>query len=235
MADRLPDRWPPQAALLFGPADDPFRDDDGGFLADFFSEILHQDTCLPGTADGVPLLAALAVDDRVPARFRFTVVDLLFRTATVTDRRRAESWPAAPRHADAGSEARARSAVRVHTPDLLARWGVECPAVQLALAGLAVAFPTPRTLPALTPRLRSFVQRYARDTDIGDYVRFVLVLAAQDDARTLDATENFTAVRRPATPRGAPTRARALHLLGQMLTAAGQALAPIKSAPARRR
>ncbi|QIQ03628.1 hypothetical protein [Streptomyces liangshanensis] len=194
VADRLPDRRPPQAALLFGPADDPYRDDDGGFLADFFSEILHQDTCLPGTADGVPLLAALAVDDRVPARHRFTVVDLLFRTATVTDRHRAESWPAAPRHADPGSEARARSAVRVHTPALLARWEAECPAVQLALAGLSVALPTPRTL---------------------------------------DATENLTAARRPATPRGAPPRARALHLLGQMLTATGQALAPTKSSRAR--
>ncbi|MFC1410311.1 hypothetical protein ACEZCY_13690 [Streptacidiphilus sp. N1-12] len=56
IADRLPDRRPPQPALLFGPAD-PSWDDDLGFLADLFNEILHQDTCQPDTADGTALLA----------------------------------------------------------------------------------------------------------------------------------------------------------------------------------
>ncbi len=45
--------------------------------------------------------------------------------------------------------------VQLHTPDLLARWPAECPAVRMAFAGLAVVFPTDRTLPALTARLHT--------------------------------------------------------------------------------
>lgn len=91
--------------------------------------------------------------------------------------------------------------------------------------GLAVVFPTARTLPALTPRLRVFTDQHSRGTDIGDYVRFVLLLAARDDNRTLDAVETFTDAYWRGTARGAPTRARALHLLGQMLTKVGTVLA----------
>lgn len=53
-----------------------------------------------------------------------------------------------PPDTDPGSEA--RSAVQDRTPDLLSRWSAECPAVRLALAGLAVVLPTDHTLPALT-------------------------------------------------------------------------------------
>ncbi|QLJ02934.1 hypothetical protein HZZ00_19310 [Streptomyces sp. NEAU-sy36] len=80
----------------------------------FYSEILHQDACQPATADGRALVTALAVDDRVPARHRFQAVDLLFRAATVAERHLAETWPAAPQHADPASEDRARSTVQGH-------------------------------------------------------------------------------------------------------------------------
>ncbi|MFJ4691811.1 hypothetical protein [Streptomyces sp. NPDC088766] len=43
--------------------------------------------------------------------------------------------------------------------DLLTRWSAECPAVRLALAGLAVVFPAERTLRALTPRLKTFLHQ----------------------------------------------------------------------------
>ncbi|MFI5534106.1 hypothetical protein ACIA8O_36775 [Kitasatospora sp. NPDC051853] len=66
IADRLPGRRPPQAAMLFDAEIDPSWDD-RSFLGDFYNEILHQDTCQLATADGAVLLAALAVDDRVPA------------------------------------------------------------------------------------------------------------------------------------------------------------------------
>lgn len=56
--------------------------DDRRFLSDFYNDILHPDTCGPYTADGVPLSAAIAGDDRVPARHRFDAVDLLFDIAT---------------------------------------------------------------------------------------------------------------------------------------------------------
>jgi hypothetical protein len=206
--------------MLFGGEIDPCWDD-RSFVGDFYSEILHQDTCQPATADGLALVAALAVDDRIPARHRFHAVELLFRSATVAERHRAETWPATPQHADPDSEARARSAVQAHVPALLARWSAECPAVRLALAGLAVVFPADRTLSALTPRLRTFLHQHPQGTDIGDYVRFVLVLAAQDDNQVLAATEKLTDTHWQGTARGVPTRARALHLLGQMLTKVG--------------
>ncbi|WP_046777044.1 hypothetical protein [Streptomyces yangpuensis] len=224
VADRLPDRMPLQAAMLFGSETDPAWDD-RTFLAEFYSEILHQDTCQPSTADGLDLLAALAIDDRVPARHRFQAVGLLFSAATVAERHLAEAWPATPHHADPDSEARACDAVLSHIPDLLDRWPAECPAVRLALAGLAVVFPTDRTLPALTARLHTILNEHLQGTDIGDYVRFVLVLAACDDSQALAVTEKLTDAYWTGTARGVPTRARALHLLGQMLTKVGAGLA----------
>ncbi|MFD0077888.1 hypothetical protein ACFVIY_36230 [Streptomyces sp. NPDC127166] len=223
IADRLPSPRPPQASMLFDAEADRYWDDQS-FLGDFYNEILHQDTCQPATADGLALLAALAVDDRIPARHRFQAVGLLFRAATVAERHLAETWPATPQHTDPDSEARVRSAVQAHVPDLLARWSAECPAVRLPLAGLAVVFPSDRTLPALTPRLRTFLHQYPQGTGIGDYVRFVLVLAAQDEDQTLTVTEKLTDAYWTGTARGVPARARALHLLGQMLTKVEAAL-----------
>ncbi|WP_432251039.1 hypothetical protein ACRAR1_29365 [Streptomyces sanyensis] len=220
IADRVQTPRPPQAAMLFDGEVDPCWDD-RSFLGDFSSEILHQGTCQPATADGLVLVTALAVDDRVPVRHRFQAVDLLFRAATVAERHLAETWPATPQHADPDSEARARNAVQAHVPTLLARWSAECPAVRLALAGLAVVFPTARTLPALTPRLRAFTHQHPQGTDIGDYVRFVLVLATQNDDQILTATERVTDAYWTGTARGVPTRPRAFHLLGQMLTQVG--------------
>ncbi|MGS2808557.1 hypothetical protein [Nocardia sp. MW-W600-9] len=224
IADRLPDPRPPQAAMLFQSSVDPFWTDDKFFLGDFYNEILHQDTCQPGTADGVPLLAALAADDRVPPHQRFRAVGLLFSIATVADRHLADCWPDTHRYADPGSEDRAREAVRSCTPDLLARWASECPAVRLALAGLAVVFPTARTLPALTPRLQGFIEQHPRGTDIGDYVRFILVLAAGNDEQTLATVDSLTAAHWTGTSRVVPTPARTLHLLGQMLDRVGMGL-----------
>ncbi len=224
ITDRLKEPRPPQAAMLFQSSVDPFWTADSFFLADFYSEILHQGTCLPNTADGVPLLAALAIDDRVPPRERFRVISLMFSIATVADRHLAEYWPDTPPYADPGNENRAREAVRSCTPDLLARWAPACPAVRLALAGLAVVFPTARTLPALTPRLEGFVEQHPPGTDIGDYVRLILVLAAENDARTLTTVESFTTTAWEGTPRGAPASARTLHLLGQMLNRVGTGL-----------
>ncbi|CAM5273348.1 hypothetical protein GCM10010329_79000 [Streptomyces spiroverticillatus] len=220
IADRIQGPRPPQAAILFDDEVDPCWDD-RSFLGDFYSEILHQDTCQPATADGLALVAALAVDDRVLAQHRFQAVDLLFRAATVAERHLAETWPTTPQHADPDSEARARNAVQAHVPTLLARWTAECTAVRLALAGLAVVFPTDRTLPALTPRLQNFLHQHPQGTDIGDYLRFVVVLATQNDDRILTATEQLTDAHWTGTARGVPTRPRAPHLLGQMLTKVG--------------
>lgn len=117
ITDRLAGPQPPQAAMLFQSSVDPFWTDDRFFLGDFYNEILHQDTCQPDTADGVPLLATLAVDDRVPPQQRFEAVDLLLHAATVAGRHLADCWPNAPRHTDPESEKRAREAVRYCSPD----------------------------------------------------------------------------------------------------------------------
>ncbi|MEU2134738.1 hypothetical protein [Streptomyces sp. NPDC018352] len=154
IADRLPGPSSPQAAMLFDAEVDPYWDD-WSFLGDFYNEILHQNTCRPATADGLALVAALAVDDWILARNRFRAVDLLFTAATVAERHLAETWPATPQHADPDSEARARNVVQVRAPDLLTRRSAECFAVRRALAGLAGVFPTDRTLPALAPRLQT--------------------------------------------------------------------------------
>ncbi|WP_392666874.1 hypothetical protein [Streptomyces sp. LN785] len=50
------------------------------------------------------------------------------------------------------------------------------------------------------------------------------MLAAQDDNRTLTVTEKLTDASWTGTTRGVPTRARALHLLGQILTKVGAGL-----------
>ncbi len=223
IADRIPGPRPPQAAMLFDAGVDPSWDD-RSFLGDFYGEILHQDTCRPATAAGLALVAALAVDSRVPARQRFRAVDLLFRAATVTERHLAETWPVTPAHADPDSEALARTAVLAHVPALLARWPAECPAVRLALAGIAVVSPTDRTLPALTPRLQTFTHQYPQGTDVGDYVRFVLVLATRNEDLVLTATEKLTDAYWTGVARGVPARPRALHLLGQMLAKVGTGL-----------
>ncbi|MFF7214774.1 hypothetical protein ACFZAU_30240 [Streptomyces sp. NPDC008238] len=219
IADRVPERdRPSQAHMLFMPVADPSWDDDRWFLGDFYNGILHQDTCQASTAEGLVLLAVLAGDDRVPARERVGLVNVLFSAATVAERHQASCWPDTPPHADPESEARARAVVGSRAPELLARWQAECPAVRLALAALAVVFPTARTLPALTARLRPFLARHPPGTDVGDYVRFVLVLAARNADETLVAVEGYTDIYWYGTFRQAPTRARAFHLLEQMLS-----------------
>ncbi|MGW2843783.1 hypothetical protein [Streptomyces sp. NPDC001108] len=76
----------------------------------------------------------------------------------------------------------------------------------------------------MTSRLQTLLLQHPQDTDIGDCVRFVLVLATRDDDRILAATEKLTDAYWAGTARGVPTRARALHLLGQMLTKVGTGL-----------
>ncbi|WP_181803994.1 hypothetical protein [Streptomyces shenzhenensis] len=52
-------------------------------------------------------------------------------------------------------------------------------------------------------------------------MRFVLVLAAQDDDQVLAATEKLTDAYWTGTARSVPAQPRALHLLGQMPTKVG--------------
>ncbi|MFF0427245.1 hypothetical protein ACFYUJ_22865 [Streptomyces sp. NPDC004520] len=71
----------------------------------------------------------------------------------------------------------------------------------------------------LTSRLQGFAEQHPQGTDIGDYVRFALVLVTDDDQHTLATVKTLTEAYWTGTARRAPTRA--LHLLGQMLRAVG--------------
>ncbi|THA80272.1 hypothetical protein [Streptomyces sp. A0592] len=216
VTDRFADRpAPAQAELLF--ADAPF-DSDREFLGDFYNEILHQDTCNELTHEGVPLLAALAADDRVPPRERMSLVSLLFSIATVTERHEAECWPQAHPHADPAGEERARVAVEAALPQLLNRWETECVTVCLALTALAAAFPSAGTSQDLLPSLRTLAGQYPGWTLPGDYVRLAGTITVGKRENLLTAVEALTSQNWIPTVRSARLTGRALHLLDQMLS-----------------
>ncbi|MDH6544862.1 hypothetical protein [Streptomyces sp. SPB4] len=215
VADRFADgSAPAHAELLF--ADVPF-DSDGEFLGDFCNEILHQDTCNEQTHEGVPLLAVLAADDRVPPRERMSLVSLLFSIATVTERHEAECWPRTHPHADPAGEERSRASVQVALPQLLARWETECVTVRLALAAVAAAFPSAGASQDLLTGLRALAGQYPGWTLPGDYVRLAGTITVGNRENVLTAVEALTSQNWRPTARSAPLTGRALHLLDQML------------------
>ncbi|MFG2668532.1 hypothetical protein ACGFY6_30385 [Streptomyces sp. NPDC048387] len=205
---------PAHAWLLL--ADTPF-DSDPEFLGDFCDEILHQGTCDERTHEGVPLLVALAADDRVPPRERMSLVSLLFAIGTVTDRQEAGCWPETPPHAHPRGEERARAAVEAALPRLLARWETEHVGVRMALASLAAAFPSAGPSQELLPGLRTLAARYRGRTVPGDYVRLAGTITVGDRKNVLTAVEALTTRYWSPTHRPAPLTGRALHLLEQML------------------
>ncbi|MCP2310998.1 hypothetical protein [Kitasatospora paracochleata] len=207
---------PVQAALLFGPEFGPWRSE-SEFLGEFYNEIHHQDTCDTYTAEGVRLLTALAVDDRVPPRDRFDLVRMLLSIATEADRHTAEYWPGRHPQADAAAASRARSAVEVRLAGILARWDTECLGVRLGLAALAAAFPAAPAAVNLLPKVEAFAEAHRQDSRIAGYLRFVLILAGAKDNQVFAEVESLTGSYWRATHRDAPVPARAVHLLDQML------------------
>ncbi|MFD9081710.1 hypothetical protein [Streptomyces erythrochromogenes] len=203
------------AELLFANA--PY-DSDRELLGDFYNEILHQDTCSEHTHEGVPLLAVLAADDRVPPRERMSLVSLLFSIATVTERHEAECWPQRHPHANPAGEERSRASVEAVLPQLLERWETECVTVRLALAAIAAAFPSAGASEDLLPRLRTMAGQYPGWTLPGDYVRLAGTIAVGRRENLLTAVESLTRQNWSPTARSAPLTGRALHLLDQMLS-----------------
>ncbi|MFI8448751.1 hypothetical protein [Streptomyces erythrochromogenes] len=205
---------PRHAALLF--SDDSFASEEE-FLGDFSNEILHQDTCGEFTHEGVPLLAALAIDDRVPIPQRMSLVSLLFSIATVADRHEAGCRPR-PRSCPApAAESRARASVQEVVPRLLERWEAESAGVRLALTAIAAAFPATEAARALLPGLRALALRYPGRTLPGDYVRLAGTMIVGERENVLGAVEALTSAHWSPTARSAPLTGRSLHLLDQML------------------
>ncbi|GAB7184585.1 hypothetical protein ATKI12_4416 [Kitasatospora sp. Ki12] len=208
---------PPHAGLLLGREFGPWSSD-REFLGEFHNEIHHQDTCDKATTQGVPLLVALAVDDRVPARERMGLVMALFRIATEADRHRAEYWPGAHPQADPAAAARARAAVGHHLAEVLARWDAECLGVRLALAALGAAFRDSPVAARLRRRVKALADERGEETSVGGYLRFVTLIAGGTDRQVLTAVTSPTASHWRATHPEAPLQARAVHLLDQMLS-----------------
>ncbi|WP_405566700.1 hypothetical protein OG317_00370 [Streptomyces sp. NBC_01167] len=206
---------PAHAELLFA---DAHFDSDGEFLGDFYNEILHQDTCNEHTHKGVPLLAVLAADDRVPPLERMSLVSLLFSIATVTDRHEAECWPQTHPHANPAGEERSRASVEAVLPQLLARWETEYVTVRLALAGIAAAFPSTGASQDLLPSLRTLAGQNPGWALPGDYVRLAGTITVGKRVNILTAVEALTSQHWSPTARSAPLTGRALHLLDQMLS-----------------
>ncbi|MFJ9690908.1 hypothetical protein [Kitasatospora sp. NPDC101183] len=208
---------PPHAELLFGPGFGPW-DSDRDFLGQFYNEIHHQDTCDRFTAEGVPLLVALAVDGRVRAQERMGLVKVLFGIATETDRHRAEYWPGAHPQADAAAAVRARSAVEGHLPEVLARWDGECLGVRLALAALGVVFRDSPATVTLRQRVEALAGEHQEKATVVGFLRFVMLLVDGTDRQVLSAVESRTMSYWRASHREVPLQARAVHLLDQMLS-----------------
>ncbi|WUH98008.1 hypothetical protein OHR68_31565 [Spirillospora sp. NBC_00431] len=210
-------RVPIHAQVLYDAEFGPFWDE-RDFLGFFYNEILHQDTCDPHTADGVEVVAWLAVDDRVPAPHRMSLVRFLSSIATVHERHAAECWPDEHPNANLVSEARARAAVEAVTEHVLARWDEECTAVRLALAQLAAVF-SGQVGTAVLARVRGLAD-LMRGTAAGELLEFAAEVIDGDGAAVLVAIEHHTSWDTDNDFRGSarelPVNVRALHLLDQM-------------------
>jgi hypothetical protein len=120
-------------------------DDVTELLGDLFDEVLHQDSCYPWTAAGVPLIAVLAAEERLTDYHRAWVMLDLYMIATVGRRRLARTADALHALGKPATETpdvvAARTAVAAALPALIARWPTESELAQFMLAGLAAACP----------------------------------------------------------------------------------------------
>ncbi|WP_331769135.1 hypothetical protein OG948_35565 (plasmid) [Embleya sp. NBC_00888] len=191
IVDRFPGGVVPGHAQMF--FDRSFMEPDPphyfSFWSDFYNDILHQGSCMPGTADAVPLPVAWAVDDRIPAPRRLDLVDFLARIATVSQRDAARGT--IPQHLR--DEARARLAVHDHAPQLLVRWGRECVALRIGLAALAAILPHVAATTGIVPRIRELAAGYREGTATAGFLDFAAQLATGPAEAVLTKVEELTA------------------------------------------
>ncbi|MFI6286107.1 hypothetical protein ACIBCM_15330 [Streptomyces sp. NPDC051018] len=215
--DRIPtDERPPHSALLFGPEFGPFASD-REFASDFYNDIHHQGISNAYTAQAVPMVAALASDERVPADERASLTTLLFHIAAETDRLTADCWPRQHPQTDPAAAARARAAVRRTLPELAARWDTASLDVRLALAALCASFPKePASLPLLE-RTGALAEDLHDSRPLSGFLRFALLTGTAPEEALHTWVDELTSSYWRTTPRELPARQRAVHLLDQML------------------
>ncbi len=198
--DRFRNRtMPRQAELLFEPESGPWSSD-RDFLSEFHNEIHHQDTCDQSTADGVPLLVAPAVDDRVPAGPGADGP----AHGTLRQRHRGRPPPGTvpTRHAPAGRPC-GRGPGQASGPR----------APRRGTRPLGRGAST-----ALRRRVEVLADERREEASITRYLRFVMLVTGGTDRQTRPAVESLAASHWQASHHEAPVRARAVHLLDQMLS-----------------
>lgn len=178
--------------------------------------VMHQGTCSPHTAAGIPLLAGLAAHEDMRPAHRAVLTTFLFEAATAGQRLAASG---ADRRValglsleEAADERAARHAVEAAAPYLLDRWDSEEEAVQFALAALAAA----TRHGASGTRIRHLAERWTTGPRT-DALRLAAALAETDSAEVTTVLRGIVesgVVRPHKVPSPlAPLRGAALGLL----------------------
>ncbi|WP_146229026.1 hypothetical protein [Streptomyces sp. NWU339] len=182
--------------------------------------VMHQGTCYPHTADGIPLLAGLAAHEDIRPAHRAVFTTFLFEAATIgqrlaasgADRRVALGLPLEERE----DELEARHAVEAAAPYLLDRWDSEDEAVQFTLAALAAA----TRHSASSARILHLAERWSTGPRT-DALRLAAALAGTDSAEVATVLRGIVesgVIRPDKVPSPlAPTRGAALDLLKSLV------------------
>ncbi|MFK4071603.1 hypothetical protein [Streptomyces sp. NPDC029674] len=162
------------------------------FLADLDDAVAHQGTALPGTAEAVPFLVAVATEPAVPVTARvLLLVDLLrHSTAGVSDDVALADRNAALGRASTETEAQhaVRHAVRDAVPRLLARWDEASDAERFVLAALAAAHRCGEGPDVTASVRRSDLDALApAGTDRADTVALIEALLRADETAVAEA------------------------------------------------
>ncbi|HTJ67426.1 MAG TPA: hypothetical protein VL551_07855 [Actinospica sp.] len=196
------------------------------YVSELFNAVMHQDSCYPHTAEAVPLVAALATEERFSVSVRAQFYGMLWAGGSNADRLIAYfadkfvadgvgfEVPDGPRLT--------RDAVQAVVGELFGRWGREPGAIRKMLAGLAATFPAEAEAAGIILGLTEFAERWA-GTYRGAALRLALAAARADDADTLEQLAEIQAWHWQGPLAGgsplAPARARALYLLDEILDA----------------
>ncbi|MBR7828158.1 hypothetical protein KDK95_17710 [Actinospica sp. MGRD01-02] len=197
------------------------------FIGELHNAVMHQDACYPHTAEAVPLIVALATDERMPFSVRDYAYGMLYSAASNGDRLiayLADKLIAEGDGIEVGDGLRlTHAAVQAEAASLFARWDREPGAIRMTLAALAATYPSQAAASGLLPELAEFAQRWA-GTYRGAALRLASAAAQADDQDTLAQVAAIESWHWKGPLAGgsplAPARSRALYLLDEMLLVA---------------
>jgi hypothetical protein len=198
----------------------------GEFMSELHNSVMHQDACYPHTSEAVPLIVALATDERMPFSVREYAYGMLYSAASNGDRLiayLADKLVADGDGFDVPDGPRlTRAAVEAEADGLFARWDREPGPIRMMLAGLAATFPPRAAACDLLKGLAEFARRW-EGTARGAALDLALAAARGDDEGTLARIAAIQAWHWQGPLAGgsplASARSRALYLLDEMLMA----------------